>query len=146
MKRHGHGIASLLLVAGALTVALTVIWRQSFVWGLAYLVLLTGGSGVILFAFCAKCPCRLQGCGHIIPGSLTRIFPARRQGPYRGLDYLGVIVPLILFVGVPQFWLSHNLTAMMLFWLLLAAGGIDILVHVCKGCDNHRCPIRMIRN
>ena len=146
MKRYGHGLTSLLLIVVALTVALAVIWRQSVGWGLVYLVLLAGGSGAILFAFCAKCPCRLQGCGHIIPGRLTRMFPTRPQGPYGGLDYLGVIVPLILFIVVPQFWLRYNLSAMLLFWLLLIAGGIDILLHVCRGCDNHRCPIRMTQS
>jgi hypothetical protein len=146
MQRHVHGVISLLLMAGALATAMVNVWQASVYWGLAYLLLLAGGAGSILFAYCSKCPCRLQSCGHVIPGWLTRFFPARPQEPYAVMDYLGVMVPLILLVAVPQPWLRHNLPAMILFWMLITTGGIEILLYVCKGCNNDRCPMRMIRN
>jgi hypothetical protein len=146
MKRHAHGLISLLFVAGATATALVNVWQASIFWGLAYLLLLVGGAGTILFAYCAKCPCRLQGCGHVIPGWLTRFLPARNQGTYGVMDYLGVIIPLVLWVTVPQTWLRHHLPAMILFWMLLAAGSIEILLYVCKGCNNDRCPMQLLRN
>ncbi len=146
MKRQAHGVISLLLVAGAMATALVSVWQTSIGWGSAYLLLLAGGAGTILFAYCAKCPCRLQGCGHVIPGWLTRVLPARAQGRYGVMDYLGVIIPLVLWVAVPQVWLRHHLPAMILFWMLLAAGGIEILLYVCKGCNNDRCPMQLLRN
>jgi len=126
--------------------ALVNVWQASVFWGLVYLLLLAGGAGTILFAYCAKCSCRRQGCRHVIPGWLTRFFPTRAQGPYGVMDYMGVIIPLILLVGVPQPWLRHNLPALILFWLMMTAGSIDILLYVCKGCENKYCPMQLLRN
>ena len=146
MQRQVHGVISLLLMAGALATAMVIIWQASVFWGLAYLLLLAGGAGTILFAYCAKCSCRRQGCGHVVPGWLTRFLPIRAQGPYGVMDYLGVVIPLVLWVAVPQIWLRHHLPAMILFWMLVVAGSIEIVHYVCKGCSNDRCPMRMIRN
>jgi hypothetical protein len=146
MQRHVHGVISLIFVGGAMATALVNIWQASVFWGLVYLLLLAGGAGTILFAYCAKCSCRRQGCGHVIPGWLTGFLPARAQGPYGVMDYLGVIIPLVLSVAVPQVWLRHHLPAMILFWMLLAAGSIEILLYVCKGCRNDRCPMQLLRN
>ena len=146
ISRYRHGLVSLLLVAAAMATALTTIWRQSPGWGWLYLALVTAGSASILFAYCAKCPCRLHACGHVIPGPLTRFLPAREQGSYGTIDYLGVILPLALLLVIPQPWLWSDPPAMVLFWLLLAAGAMDILAFVCRGCDNHRCPLRHRRN
>lgn len=146
MKRHVHGVISLLFVAGAMATALVNVWRASIFLGLAYLLLLAGSVGIILFSYCAKCPCRLQGCGHMIPGWLTRFLPARVQGPYGVIDYLGVIIPLVFLVALPQPWLRPNLPAMILFWALMAAGIIEILLYVCKGCSNDCCPMQSLRN
>ena len=146
MRRYVHGLASLVLVAASLAIALAVVGRQSPAWGGAYLALLVVGSVAVLWAYCAKCPCRETGCGHVIPGRLARLLPGRRQGPYTLRDYLGLTLPLGLMVIVPQVWLVKAPTAMLLFWLLLAAGVIDILVVVCKGCGNAFCVVRRLRN
>lgn len=146
ISRYRHGLASLFLVTGAVATALITIWRQSPDWGWLYLVLVAVGSALILFAYCAKCPCRLHACGHVIPGSLTRFLPAREQGAYGAMDYLGVILPLTLWIIIPQPWLWSEPPAMVLFWLLLAASTMDILAFVCRGCGNHRCPLQHRRN
>lgn len=145
-KRRLHGLVSLLLVVGALATGLICVWRESAIWGGCYILLVVLGSALILFAYCAKCPCRSEECGHVVPGLLARCLPDRVPGSYGILDYIGVAAPLFILIAVPLPWLRSYPAAMALFWTLLAVGGIEVLMHVCKGCGNRHCPLRNLRN
>jgi hypothetical protein len=125
---------------------LICMWRESAIWGGFYLLLVVLGSVLILFAYCAKCPCRSEACGHVVPGLLAHCLPDRVPGSYGFLDYLGVAAPLFILIAVPLPWLRSYPAAMALFGILLAVGGTDILMYVCKGCGNQHCPLRKIRN
>ena len=89
MKRIGHGVISLALIATALLIGMAAMSQASIFWGMAYLVMLMAGATMVLYSFCAKCPCREHGCGHVIPGLLARWLFARPQTPYGLMDMLG---------------------------------------------------------
>jgi hypothetical protein len=96
---------------------------------------------VIIWSFCSKCPCREHSCGHVLLGKITRYLPWRAEGKYSAMDLAGVVIPVILILIFPQFWLKNNLPVFGMFWALLAAAGIEISAKVCRGCGNKYCPV-----
>jgi hypothetical protein len=139
MKQTIHGIFSLLLFLLAIIVALISLSLQSFWLALLYLVIAGLSACGILYAYCAKCRARHENCSHVIPGSLTSYFPIRKQGPYTFLDYALTILCLLVLVLFPQHWLLADRLALLLFWILVVIATAEILIFVCRHCENERC-------
>jgi hypothetical protein len=139
VKNTFHGVFSLLLFVLAIVVALISLSNRSFWLALLYLVNVGLACYGILYAYCAKCSVRLYDCSHVIPGSLTRYLPIRKQGPYTFLDYAGTILFLLVLVLFPQYWLLTDLAALLLFWVLAVVATAEILVYVCRQCENEKC-------
>jgi hypothetical protein len=137
-----HGITSLGLVLLATIIGAVAIFLASWLLGLLYLLLCAGISTAVLYAFCAKCPCRTH-CGHIFPGKLAGIFGHRRPGPYSTLELGVVLVGLLALFGLPQFWLWHIPGLLVAFWLLIAIGLTQIRTVLCRRCNNRFCPLRV---
>jgi hypothetical protein len=141
MSREFHGVLGLILVLGALVVGLASILGQSVVVGTIYLAMLLAATPIMVYAFCSKCPCRLDGCGHVFPGKLTRLLPSRTPGRYTGLDLAGLILLLVLLLAFPQGWLWGNIVLAVVFWVLVVLGIIEIRLYVCPQCTNADCPL-----
>lgn len=137
-----HGVVSLVLIVAAHAVGLIGIATASITAAVAYLAAVAAAVPVILFAYCAKCPERLTGCRHVIPGPLTRYLPSRQTGPYTVLDYAGLVLPLALLVGAPQPFLWQRPVLLIAFWSLAVVGVLEIRLYVCAGCRNRFCPLR----
>ncbi|MFH1981979.1 MAG: hypothetical protein ABIL58_09040 [Pseudomonadota bacterium] len=142
---HGtfHGVLSLVLIGAAVAAAFVGIVTVSPAAGAVYILLVVVAVPIILFAYCAKCPVRLTGCRHGIPGPMTRYLPQRRDEPYVILDYIGLALPLALLVGAPQPFLWQSPPLLTVFWGLMIAGGLEIRRYVCTGCHNRFCPLRI---
>ena len=141
MKQPFHGVLSLLIFVVAVAIALTTLWNQSIWLGLFYLAITGLSSCGILFAYCGKCSVRLDNCSHVFPGRLTRVLPQRKQGPYSFGDITATGLFFVVIVVFPQYWLLQNMTAMILFWLLVIFALVEILVFVCRQCENSGCLI-----
>jgi hypothetical protein len=76
MNRQLRGILSLLYFFTAVLTAILRILPSSLVWTGGCLVGILFPSLVVIWSFCTKCPRRDTGCGHVIPGMFTRVFPA----------------------------------------------------------------------
>ena len=140
MKGKFHGVVSLLLIFAAVIVALIYMLSLAINLGLVYLAIIVTANPIDLYASCAKCLCREDACSHVLPGKLTRLLPARKQGPYTNGDYFWTGVSLIALLGFPQVWLWQNKTLFFVFWILLVVGLIEILFLVCPRCRNENCP------
>jgi membrane-bound metal-dependent hydrolase YbcI (DUF457 family) len=141
MNRQIHGILSLLIMfAAVLTATLAIIRSSSVIWAALYVVGILLSSLIIVYSFCTKCPCRNTGCGHVIPGILTRLFPPRPEGLYTFMDLAGVAIPLVFLIVFPQYWLLSNPPLFILFAVLCLIAAADIQFFVCKGCTNRFCP------
>lgn len=140
MKRTTHGILSLVIIAAAAVTATVAILASSVVFAALYVVGVLLSGLVLIYSFCMKCPCRDTDCGHVVPGWLTRFFPAREQGPYTFLDRTGVVVPIVFFIVFPQYWLLSQPLYMYVFVALCLAAAADIQFFVCRGCTNCYCP------
>jgi hypothetical protein len=146
MNRKFHGILSLTLVGVAIILGLFSITRESLLMGLLYVAISAVSSCTVVYAFCAKCPCRLHDCAHVLPVKLTTLLPPRKEGPYTALDLIGMSVPLLLIFLFPQFWLWKNPIFLIIFWVLCVVVSIEIVCYVCKGCQNEYCPLCALRN
>jgi hypothetical protein len=136
-----HGIVSITLVLVSTFVATVAAFLTSWVLGLTYLVVCGLGLGGILFAYCAKCPCREQ-CGHVIPGKVVGALGQRTPGPYTPLELVVVGLALLGLVAVPQAWLWHYPAMFMVFWAMTIIAVVQIRAFVCRACDNVYCPAR----
>ena len=140
MTRTFHGILSLLILAAAAAVATLAILQTSVIWAVLYLVGLFLSALVMIYSFCTKCPCRKNSCRHVIPGMLTRFFPARPEEPYTFWDKTGVVVPIVFFIVFPQYWLLQHPVYLSTFVALCLVAAADIQFFVCRGCGNRFCP------
>ena len=104
MKHRIHGVISLVLAVCAFVIGLASVLAESLVTGAFYAARMLCGPVLIIASFCTKCPCREEGCGHILPGMLARYLP-RREGPYSLWDLLGMGAPLAGLILFPQPWL-----------------------------------------
>jgi hypothetical protein len=140
MNRQTYGLVSLLLIIAAVITATYTILQSSVIWTVIYLVGILLSCLVIVYSFCTKCPCRNTGCGHVIPGKITRFFPPRAEGPYTFKDKIGVVVPLVFMIVFPQYWLLSRPAYFFLFAVLWLVAAADIQFFTCKGCTNRFCP------
>jgi hypothetical protein len=136
-----HGVLSLGLVLASFLVGLLGTWRQSSTAGLAYLAVLLLSPPLILYAFCAKCACGPEACGHVLPARLRTWLPARKEEDYTPADLLGTGLGLAALVLFPQFWLWRAKILWAVFWLFLAFALAEIRFRVCRPCRNGRCPV-----
>jgi|GEM_PF-254574 len=141
MNRRFHGVFSLLLVFGALIIGLVSVFHESVAMGVVYLVIILVSLPTIVYAFCSKCTCRLDSCGHVLPGPLTRWLPQRKQGDYTRLDFAGLLVPFLVLAAFPQWWLWKSMVLFAVFWVLFLLGLVEIRRCVCPDCTNKRCPL-----
>lgn len=141
MRIKLHGLLSLLLIFLAWFLGFLFILEHSRKPAFLYLILVLLSIPIILYSYCAKCPCRLQSCGHVLPGLLTRFLPERKPGKYTFKDLSGFIIPVIVNSIFPQFWLRKDITFLIIFWLAFFTAVIEIRLYLCKSCDNNNCPL-----
>ena len=141
MNRQFHGVLSLLLVLGALIAGLVSVFHESVGMGVVYLVIILVSLPTIVYAYCSKCTCRMDSCGHVLPGLLKRLLPQRKQVSYTHLDFAGLLVPFLVMIAFPQWWLWKGMVLFAVFWVLFLLGLVEIRRYVCPDCTNKRCPL-----
>lgn len=146
MNYRFHGVFSLFLFSAAIVTGFLAIMNDSLTAGLIYAALAALSVVIILYAYCAKCEIKKDACRHMIPGKIATMMPHREADRYTVLDYCGVAIPLVIIFGFPQIWLAAHGTLILIFWLLVVLGLVEILIFVCRGCDNRKCPMCAIRN
>jgi hypothetical protein len=137
-RNKTHGIISIIQFSIAIVIAVYSIYTVSILYFVAYLALLVICMVVVLFSYCTKCASN-KDCSHIIIGKVIHLFPKRKQRDYSIYDYLGVSVPLLLIVGIPQYFLWNNLYLLLFFWIFFIGALIEIIKYVCPRCLNNRC-------
>ena len=141
MRGKFHGVFSLTLLVVAFIIAFIAIFMQSATTAVIYLLFLVSSALIITYLFCAKCPCRLNSCGHILPGLLTRVLPKREEGKYTLPELAAVAIAMGTPVLIAQRWLWEERNLFIAFWALVIVGGLEAILFVCKACDNKYCPV-----
>ncbi len=136
-----HGVFSLVLIVISIVIGIVAISFTSVVQALIYIAITIFAFGCVVYFYCLKCPCRLDSCGHVLPGKLTSLFPKRPSDTYLALDILATVIALAIIIFFPQYWLWKYKILFLVFWLLLLIGTAEILLFVCKECKNAKCPV-----
>jgi hypothetical protein len=137
-----HGTISLFLILSALAVALGDVFPKSWEFGLLYVLAVVLCTVTIVYAYCAKCPCRRYACGHALFGWLAAKFTNRKEGRYTFLDSAATLISIAAILLIPQVWLIKSLPAIILFWTLMILAALDIVFLVCPDCTNRYCLLR----
>jgi hypothetical protein len=134
-----HGLTSLGLVGIAIGIAAAVLFQTTFALGLLYLGITVASATAVLYAYCAKCPCKVH-CGHVLPGLAAKRFQ-RRPGPYSTLELGAMLLALLVLFAFPQVWLWSHTALFIIFWALSGVALVDIRRYVCRACTNAFCPL-----
>ncbi|MCP4598956.1 MAG: hypothetical protein GY847_00170 [Proteobacteria bacterium] len=140
MTKQFHGVTSIGFVAIAVAIAAVVMFRASWMLGIVYLAICAVGSGAIIYAYCAKCPCKAH-CAHVLPGKAAMAFD-RQPGPYTATEIAVLVLVGLFLIGLPQFWLWRYTGLFITCWLLIVVALIQVRAVVCKSCDNVYCPLK----
>ena len=138
-----HGVTSLMWVAIAIGIAVWTLAQTALVWAGGYVLLCVAGAVVIIYAYCAKCPCKAC-CAHVLPGKVAARV-SRVPAPYSDAEQAVVVVALLLILGLPQLWIWQRLAAGVGFWGLNGVAILQILGVICTTCPNTYCPIGKAR-
>jgi len=141
-QRRLHGLLSIVLLDTANLVALVALFLTSPIQGAIFLFCYIGGAVLIVYSYCCKCSCREHGCAHVVPGLFASALPRRRPGKYTGTDLMGVALPVTVLLIFPQSALMSFGWPFYLYWGLVSAGILDIVMFVCPRCDNKRCLVK----
>ncbi|MBN1438855.1 MAG: hypothetical protein JW929_05530 [Anaerolineales bacterium] len=134
-----HGILSLAFAGTAVGLGAAAVFRASIWFGVCYLLLCPAAMSVVLFAYCAKCPCK-GGCAHVLPGKAAALF-RRRPGPYSAAEIAALCASLLLLTAIPQPFLWRHPAWLAVFWVLMGVAAVQIRGAVCRACGNLYCPI-----
>ena len=143
MNTRFHGVMSISLIGLATALAAVAMFRASVALGIGYLMMSGVAGGAVLYAFCAKCPCRAR-CGHVVPGKIAALF-GREPGPYTPIEYGVLALFGLVLIGVPQVWLWRTPWLLIGYWALAGVGLVQILTFVCRSCSNLHCPVMLAR-
>ena len=136
-----HGVFSLILMCISVAIGIAAISFTSMAHALIYIAITIASFGCVLHFYCLKCPSRLDSCGHVLPGKLTALLPSRESEKYSALDILATVIAVGLIILFPQYWLWKHKLLFFVFWLILVIAFLEILLFVCKECNNKNCPI-----
>ena len=118
---------------------------ESVSWSILYLVFVLLGM-VVLFGYglCSHCPYIFEEYSDCLFPPWGRIY--RKLYKYRGAKltatdkgfFFGVMLGIPL---IPQYWLVHNLSILILFWLFFLPTAGGFLFYECRKCKHLGCPI-----
>jgi hypothetical protein len=139
MSRQFHGVTSLGLAALAAVIAAITMFQNSLLLGVVYLAACAAGAWTVIYAYCAKCPCKAR-CGHVLPGKAALAYD-RQPGPYTKTEIVALVLALLLIIVLPQFWLWQSTILFIIYWSLNAIAITQALTVMCRSCDNVHCPL-----
>ena len=140
-KVRTNGVLVLVEACIASMLAAAVLFQISWLWALGYLLMCAVGCGSIIYAYCAKCPCRAN-CGHVVPGKIAIALTHRDTSPYTMLEIGVVGVAVTLMYALPVFWLWRSPIVFAPYALLMLVAFLQAQIVLCRNCNNIYCPAR----
>ena len=135
-----HGVFSLALIDLAFIIAIYSIALQSIAMAGLFTLLIIVGFGIVIYSFCTKCSSN-KDCGHVLLGPIAQKMPKKEIGNYKTKHYLGALVPILILVAIPQYWIWQSLWSGISFWALFAIAGSEVNKFVCTKCNNRACAL-----
>jgi hypothetical protein len=120
-----------------------VIWHNSIVFAIIYLIVFAGWYITIFWAYCSKCPCHSK-CTHVYMGWIASKVVRTKRNSKSSTDYLVNTVLLIVLLIYPQIWLKDHFVILISFWLVMIAMGPMITPIFCPTCEHTSCPVHRL--
>lgn len=141
-KKHNiHGIISIVLVFLSFGIGVVSIAIYSVIVSLISVLTIILAFVTISMIYCSKCKCR-NNCNHLIIGKISTLFSKFNPDKYTKKDLIwGVIVPMFIAIGLPQYWLIKNPTLIILYWGVIVLAGLEVYFFVCNNCLNDKCSM-----
>lgn len=139
-KRLAGYIVNLLMLI-YLTLGVSAVLRNNALLGILYIMVIFLSFITIAYAWCAKCPCRLDSCAHLWLGKLAQLLPPRKPGRLTSWDWVGALVYIAGLQFFPQYWLWQNKASFVLFWALSLATFLVGPLYACKICEHEHCSL-----
>jgi len=136
-----HGVLTLLLLLLALLTGLVGIALVAVLPAVLYALIIAAGLPLVIYLFCGKCVCRGDRCLMVYPGRLSVRLPDRRGEAYTTADGAGILGTLVLLAVFPLYWLWQTTPLFVLFAVLALAAHAEVMLVVCRACENCRCPV-----
>ncbi|MCX5753063.1 MAG: hypothetical protein NTW97_05385 [Candidatus Krumholzibacteria bacterium] len=141
MNYKVHGVTFLILATGAWLLGMAVVMSSSLPWGIIDLALIVMSFAAVIYFYCAKCTAR-KVCSHVLPGYLTRYFPARRIEPYSRTDVVIMAAAFLSMTAFPLYWLARSISMLLVYAGLLAIAVVELRAKVCGDCRNIHCVLK----
>ena len=138
---RSHGLLTLIFLVLALLTGLAGIAVKAALPAVLYGLMIAAGVPAIICLFCGKCACRGEKCLMVFPGRLSVRLPPRKTDAYTRADFAGILGTLVLLAAFPLYWLWQTKPLLALYAVLGMAAHAEVLLVVCKACENRRCPV-----
>ena len=136
-----HGVLTLTLILVSLLIGHVAIALNSALTAILYGLMIAAGLTTLIYLFCGKCACRGQACLMVLPGRLSLRLPPRKTETYAMADFAGILAVLFLLAVFPQFWLWQSKPLFIAFWIIVLVAHAEIMLFVCRACENCHCPV-----
>jgi hypothetical protein len=135
------GLTSIILFFIAIGIAAVDLFTVSISLGIVNIVLLPLIFLNVFYWYCRKCPHIMNGtCRHVILGKITHgLFNAVAPAKYSFKEIIFTLLPLIILIIFPQYWLFQNKYLFIAFWIFMLVAVIIVRTGVCTGCKNTNC-------
>ena len=141
-KHRAHGLFSLIFLSIAFVTAIaTFILNGYEIVGMVYLGIIIFCVLLVVRFFCSKCMCGAKKCSHLFIGALTAFFKDRKGEDYKMADIVITMFCLAVLFLFPQYWLWSFTVPAIIFITMSMVGILEILLFVCRGCENEKCPL-----
>ncbi|MBN2436505.1 MAG: hypothetical protein JXK07_14690 [Spirochaetes bacterium] len=137
------GITSIGLVFVAIGIAMYQLFSISFLFGAVYTVCVPLVFLNVIYIYCRRCTHSLDGsCRHVLFGLIVgRLFKPTSPKPYTLNEILIALLPLVILIALPLYWLWQIPVLFFSFLTLLAVAGAIVVKGVCPGCKNSSCAM-----
>lgn len=143
-KYNIHGFVSTLLIFISFGIGIASIAYYSIWLSIVSLFTIVMSFLIISVFYCSKCKCR-DKCNHLILGKISILFTKSNPGKYTFNNLIaGVIVPMLIVIALPQYWLFKQPVLLISYWIIFAFAGLEIYFFICTRCLNDKCS--MCRN
>jgi len=141
MTPRAHGVLTLGLLLLAFLTGLVGVALVAPLPAILYGALIAAGLPLLVFLFGGKCLCRGKRCVMVYPGRLSLHMPDRPSATYTRTGFTGILGTLVVLSVFPLYWLWQTKGLLILFAVLGMAAHAEIVMVVCRACENCRCPV-----
>ena len=137
------GLSSILLLFVALGIADYQLFTVSTLLGVIYLLCTPIVFLNLLYLYCRKCPHVKNGtCRHVLFGWVVKkLFKPLEPAQYKVKEVILALLPLVIYVVFPLYWLFQNRSLFIAFWILMLIAVMIVRTGVCTSCKNTHCKM-----